>query len=86
MDDEEIQKVVVHNEYGNGRYADDDIPSAYNFFFLSQDGNCTEDEIIAAFFASIDNKLDDSEARKQLWRIGESRGSKRIKSIAEERK
>ncbi|PGH15104.1 hypothetical protein AJ79_02630 [Helicocarpus griseus UAMH5409] len=68
------------------RYADDDIPRAYSYFRLNyRDRNLTDDNIIGCFFALLRDTPEDTEPRRQLWRIGDSRGSEKIKAVAEER-
>ncbi|OJD19722.1 hypothetical protein AJ78_00345 [Emergomyces pasteurianus Ep9510] len=77
---------LVTLECSGSRYADDDIPRAYNYFQLDyRNRNLTDDDIIGSFFAHLRDTTNDTEPRRQLWRIGDSRGSEKIKSVAEER-
>ncbi|EEH48859.2 ubiquitin-specific protease UBP2 [Paracoccidioides brasiliensis Pb18] len=77
---------LVTLECSGYRYADDDIPRAYNYFQLDyRNRNLTDDDIIGSFFALLRDTPNDTEPRQQLWRIGDSRGSEKIKSVAEER-
>jgi ubiquitin carboxyl-terminal hydrolase 25/28 len=85
MDDRAIEH-VVSMEYTKGRYADDDVPAAYQYFQLDyRNQTLTDDTIIGSFFARLGDSANDMEIRRQLWRIGDSRGSEKIKSVAEER-
>ncbi len=85
MDDRAIDHAVAM-EYANGRYADDDVPNAYQYFQLDyRDETLTDDAIIGSFFARLGDSANDMEVRRQLWRIGDSRGSEKIRSVAEER-
>lgn len=84
-DGEKIDNLVTL-ECSGSRYADDDIPRAYNYFQLDdRNRNLTDDDIIGSFFAHIRDTANDTEVRRQLWRIGDSRGSEKIKAVAEER-
>lgn len=84
-DGEKINNLVTL-ECSGSRYADDDIPRAYKYFQLDYGNrNLTDDDIIGSFFARLRDTANDTETRRQLWRIGESRGSEKIKSVAEER-
>ncbi|KAG5297235.1 ubiquitin carboxyl-terminal hydrolase [Histoplasma ohiense] len=84
-DGEKINNLVTL-ECSGSRYADDDIPRAYKYFQLDyRNRNLTDDDIIDSFFARLRDTANDTETRRQLWRIGESRGSEKIKSVAEER-
>lgn len=78
---------AVSYEYNTGRYADNDIPEAFSYFQLDyRDENVSEDAIIGTFFARIgDSASDDMEPRRQLWRVGDTLGSEKIKAVAEER-
>ncbi|KKZ64949.1 hypothetical protein EMCG_09145 [[Emmonsia] crescens] len=84
-DGEKIDNLVTL-ECSGSRYADDDIPRAYNYFQLDyRNRNLTDDDIIGSFFAHLRDTANDTEVRRQLWRIGDSRGSEKIKAVAEER-
>ncbi|EQL34025.1 ubiquitin thiolesterase [Blastomyces dermatitidis ATCC 26199] len=77
---------LVALECSGSRYADDDIPRAYKYFQLDyRNRNLTDDDIIVSFFTRLRDTANDTETRRQLWRIGDSRGSEKIKSVAEER-
>lgn len=78
---------AVNLAYSEGKYTDDDVVSAYRYFGLSHDDpNLTEDSIIGKFYAFLSSTVHEIEPRKQLWIIGDSRRSERIKSAAEDRK
>ncbi|KAL4808447.1 hypothetical protein BDV18DRAFT_135027 [Aspergillus unguis] len=67
-------------------YTDADIAEAYRYFGLSYDDpRLTEDSIIGTFYAYLSSTTQETETRRQLWRIGDSRKSERIKSAAEDR-
>jgi ubiquitin carboxyl-terminal hydrolase 25/28 len=77
---------AVSDEYANGRYTDYEVPQAYRYFQLDpNDKNLTDDAIIGSFFARLGDSADDMEPRRQLWRIGDSLNSEKIKAVAEER-
>lgn len=76
---------AISLEYASGRYADDDIPNAYKYFELDYDDpTLSDDTIVASFFSRLNDSPHDMEPRRQLWRIGDSRGSEKLKSAAEE--
>ncbi|KAL5340525.1 hypothetical protein BJX70DRAFT_361255 [Aspergillus crustosus] len=67
-------------------YTEADIVEAYRYFGLSHDDpRLTEDSIIGKFYAYLSSTPQETETRRQLWRIGDSRKSERIKSAAEDR-
>lgn len=79
---------AVQVAYAEGKYTDDDIASAYEYFgFQHDDAWLTEDTIIGKFYAFLGatTSSQETEVRQQLWRIGDSRRSERIKSAAEDR-
>ncbi|KAJ5504111.1 Peptidase C19 ubiquitin carboxyl-terminal hydrolase 2 [Penicillium fimorum] len=85
-DDQETIDTAVQAAYEQGKYAVEDIISAYQYFNLHfDDPNLTEDSIIGKFYAFLSSTTQDTEARQQLWRIGDSRGSARIKAASEDR-
>ena len=71
---------AVQVAYAEGKYTDDDIVTAYD------DTRLTEDSIIGKFYAFMSSTNQETESRTQLWRIGDSRRSERIKSAAEDSK
>ncbi|KAF7586454.1 ubiquitin-specific protease ubp2 [Aspergillus hancockii] len=79
---------AVRIAYEEGKYTDDDVVNAYKYFGLSQDDQrLTEESIIGKFYAYLGatTTVQETETRRQLWRIGDSRRSERIKAAAEER-
>ncbi|GES61066.1 ubiquitin carboxyl-terminal hydrolase [Aspergillus terreus] len=85
-EDEAIIDTAVQLAYSEGKYTDDDVVDAYKYFGLSHDDKrITDDNIIGKFYAFLSATNQETETRTQLWRIGDSRGSDRIKSAAEER-
>jgi len=85
IDDRAINH-AVDMEYASGGYADHDVPDAYGCFQLDyRDKTLTDQAIIDSFFARLGDSANDMELRRQLWRIGDSRKSEKIKSVAEER-
>ncbi|KAL4892646.1 hypothetical protein BDV59DRAFT_193527 [Aspergillus ambiguus] len=85
-DDEAIIDRAVQVAYSEGKYTDDDVIEAYRYFGLSHDDTrLTDDNIIGKFYAFLGATTQETETRRQLWRIGDSRRSERIKSAAEER-
>ncbi|EYE91140.1 ubiquitin-specific protease UBP2 [Aspergillus ruber CBS 135680] len=77
---------AVQVAYAEGKYTDDDIVTAYRYFGLSHDDTrLTEDSIIGKFYAFLSSTNQETESRTQLWRIGDSRQSERIKSAAEDK-
>lgn len=86
-EDEAIIDTAVQLAYSEGKYTDDDVIDAYKYFGLSHgDKRITDDNIIGKFYAFLSATNQETETRTQLWRIGDSRGSDRIKSAAEESK
>lgn len=78
---------AVQVAYAEGKYTDDDIVTAYRYFGLSHDDTrLTEDSIIGKFYAFLSSTNQETGSRTQLWRIGDSRRSERIKSAAEDSK
>jgi ubiquitin carboxyl-terminal hydrolase 25 len=85
--DREVIQQTVMIAYSEGRYTHEDVIQAYKYFGLDpSDPNITEDILIARFYTFLGDTTHEkeTETRKQLWRIGDSRRSERIKSIAEE--
>jgi ubiquitin carboxyl-terminal hydrolase 25/28 len=81
----EVIDQAVMLAYSEGRYTEEDVVKAYKYFGLShQDPNLTEDSIIGKFYAFLSATTHEAETRKQLWIIGDSRRSERIKAAAEE--
>lgn len=84
--DKEVIDIAVQAAYDQGKYDVEDVVSAYQYFNLHfDDPNLTEDSIIGKFYAFLSSTTQDTEARLQLWRIGDSRGSARIKAASEDR-
>ncbi|KAM5479979.1 ubiquitin-specific protease ubp2 [Microsporum audouinii] len=77
----------VESEYAKGKYADDDMPESYQYFNFDffKDHVISDDAIIGAFYARLEDTQNDMELRKHLWRIGDYRKSEKIKAVAEER-
>lgn len=76
----------VSSEYTNARYADDDIPDSYHYFQLDYfDKHLTDETIVGSFYARLQDSSSDLEPRRHLLRIGNHRGSARIKAAAEDR-
>ncbi|EED17662.1 ubiquitin C-terminal hydrolase, putative [Talaromyces stipitatus ATCC 10500] len=72
--------------YSRGAYTTSDIFKAYEYFDLNpNDTTLTDDVIIGRFHAYLSSTTQETEARQQLWRIGDVRESERIKSAAEDR-
>lgn len=88
-EDEAIIDRAVQVAYAEGKYTSEDIVDAYDYFGLShEDRNLTDDGIIGRFYDSLGTlgQSDETETRRRLWRIGDSRRSERIKYAAEESK
>lgn len=84
-DRDTINEAVV-TAYSKGAYTTNDILKAYGYFGLSpNDTSLTEEVIIGRFHAYLSSTTQETEARQQLWRIGDARRSERIKSAAEDR-
>ncbi|KAJ5570525.1 Peptidase C19 ubiquitin carboxyl-terminal hydrolase 2 [Penicillium hispanicum] len=84
--DWEIIDQAVQVAYSEGKYTTDDVEEAYKYFGLCHDDpNLTEDSIIGKFYAFLSSTSQEAETRTQLWRIGQSRGSERIKAASEDR-
>ncbi|KAI3166891.1 hypothetical protein DTO039G3_6158 [Penicillium roqueforti] len=85
-EDKEIIDIAVQGAYEQGKYTVEDVVVAYQYFNLHfDDPNLTDDSIIGKFYAFLSSTTQETEARQQLWRIGDSRGSARIKAASEER-
>ncbi|KAJ5567536.1 hypothetical protein N7535_006842 [Penicillium sp. DV-2018c] len=85
-EDKELVDAAVSEAYADGKYALEDVTAAYQYFGLhSDDPNLTEESIIGKFYAFVNSTNNDVEARRQLWRIGDSLASEAIKSAAEDR-
>ncbi|KAL4881379.1 hypothetical protein BJY04DRAFT_188782 [Aspergillus karnatakaensis] len=85
-DAEEINRAVDTAYTEHNLYTDTDIVNAYKYFDLNHDDpRLTEDSIIGTFYAYLSSTSYETETRRQLWRIGDSRKSERIKSAAEDR-
>lgn len=77
---------AVQVAYAEGKYTNEDVFNAYKYFGLSYDDTrLTEDSIIGTFYAYLSSTTQEEETRQQLWRIGDSRRSERIKAAAEDR-
>ncbi|OGM39949.1 putative ubiquitin C-terminal hydrolase [Aspergillus bombycis] len=79
---------AVQVAYSEGKYTEEDVVDAYKYFGLSHDDQrLTEESIIGKFYAYLGatTAVQETETRRQLWRIGDSRRSERIKAAAEER-
>lgn len=84
-DRDTINEAVV-TAYSKGAYTTHDILKAYEYFGLSpNDTSLTEEVIVGRFHAYLSSTTQETEARQQLWRIGDARKSERIKSAAEDR-
>ncbi|KAL3479537.1 hypothetical protein BJX99DRAFT_255532 [Aspergillus californicus] len=69
-------------------YTEEDLVEAYKYFGLGHDDQrLTDDSIIGNFYAylSSSSPTQETQARRQLWRIGDHRKSERIKSAAQDR-
>ena len=85
-EDKEIIDIAVQGAYEQGKYTVEDVVVAYQYFNLHfDDPNLTDDSIIGKFYAFLSSTTQETEARQQLWRIGDSRGSASIKAASEER-
>ncbi|OJJ49211.1 hypothetical protein ASPZODRAFT_111904 [Penicilliopsis zonata CBS 506.65] len=85
-DDAAIIERAVEAAYAEGKYTNEDVANAYKYFSLnSDDSSLTDENIIGRFHAFLNSTTQENESRKQLWRIGDSRRSERIKSAAEDR-
>lgn len=85
-EDQEFIASAVNEAYSSGRYDLEDIRKAYSYFgFRLNDPSLTEDSIIGKFYAFLSSINNDTDARLQLWRIGDSRRSERIKAASEDR-
>ncbi|KAI2826377.1 hypothetical protein CBS147343_605 [Aspergillus niger] len=77
---------AVQVAYADGKYTDDDVINAYKYFGLTHDDpRLTEDSIIGTFHAYLSSTTQETDSRRELWKIGDSRRSERIKSAAEDR-
>lgn len=83
--DGEVIDRVVQEAYAEGKFTDDDVITAYQYFGYQLDQqSLTDESIIATFHAVLRNTAHETEARRQLWRIGDWRNSEEIKSAAED--
>ena len=72
---------AVQIAYAEGKYTNEDIVSAYRYFGLNHDDpNLTEDSIIGKFYAYLSSTTQETDTRTQLWRLGDSRRSERIRA------
>lgn len=77
---------AVMMAYSKGAYTTEDLQNAYRYFNLNPDDpTLTEELIVGRFYSYISSSTQETEARQQLFRIGEARRSERIKSVAEDR-
>lgn len=77
---------AIMTAYSKGAYTTDDVRKAYEYFGLNiNDNTLTEEVIIGRFHAYLSSTTQETEARQQLWRIGDVRRSEHIKSAAEDR-
>ncbi|KAL4921635.1 hypothetical protein BDW62DRAFT_197772 [Aspergillus aurantiobrunneus] len=78
---------AVETAYTEGNlYTEADVTEAHKYFGLAHDDpRLTDDSIIGTFYAYLSSTTQETETRRQLWRIGDSRNSERIKSAAEDR-
>lgn len=84
--DWEVIDQTVQVAYSEGKYTRDDVEEAYNYIGLwHDDPNLTEDSIIKRFHVLLSYTTEETELRKQVWRVGQSRGSERIKAASEDR-
>ena len=87
-EDMQIIDQAVQVAYADGKYTDDDVAEAYRYFNLwHDDSSLTEEIIIEKFYTYLGagSASQDTETRRLMWRIGHSRGSEKIKSVAEDR-
>ncbi|KAJ5777942.1 hypothetical protein N7520_001188 [Penicillium odoratum] len=85
-EDWEIINQAVQLAYSEGRYTEDDVTEAYRYFGLQRnDPNLTQEAIIGKFYAFLSSTNQETEARRQMWLIGQGLGSERIKSASEDR-
>ena len=85
-EDWEIIEQAVNVAYAEGRYTDDDVLEAYKYFGLPHDApNLDEEVIIGKFYAFLGSTTQETETRRQLWMIGQSLESERIKAASEDR-
>ncbi|KAJ6099530.1 hypothetical protein N7467_001065 [Penicillium canescens] len=77
---------AVQRAYADGKYTVEDLDQAYRYFGLRlNDPNLTDESIIGKFLAFLGSTNRETEARQQLWRIGDSRASESIISASEDR-
>jgi ubiquitin carboxyl-terminal hydrolase 25/28 len=75
----------VQEEYGDGKYATEDVVCSYSYFGLNFDDlGITDEHILESFYSHRGSAGQETEARRELWRIGDFRQSERIKAAAEE--
>jgi ubiquitin carboxyl-terminal hydrolase 25/28 len=85
LDGDTIEQAVMI-AYSEGRYTEEDVVHAYKYFGLEpHDSSLTDENILGKFYAFLGDTTNETETRKQLWRIGHSRKNERIKSAAEDR-
>jgi ubiquitin carboxyl-terminal hydrolase 25/28 len=84
-DRDTIEK-VVQAAYAEGKYADEDVAYAYSFFGFNNafDSSITDEEVLERFYNSLNSSKDETQARQELWRIGDSRDSMRLKAAADD--
>ena len=87
-EDEMIIDRAVQGAYAEGKYTVGDVINAYQYFGLSyEDYNLTEDNITDKFYTLLGaSGVEETEIRRQLWRIGDFLHNERIKTAAEESK
>lgn len=85
-EDWEIIQHAVQTAYSEGRFDDEDVLEAYKYFgFQQNDLHFDEEALIGKFYAFLSSTTQETETRRQLWIIGEDRGSERIKAASEDR-
>lgn len=76
---------AVQDAYSEGKFTDDDVSAAYQYFGCRRDDpHLTDENIIGKFHAFLKDTAHENETRRQLWRIGECRQSEQLKSAAED--
>lgn len=81
-----IIEKAIQEAYADGKYATEDIEFAFQKFGLDpHDHSVTDDKILKHFFDYISLNWQEAGARRDLWRIGDSRQSERIMSTADDR-
>lgn len=75
----------VRGEYADGKYATEDVECSFSYFGLPfEDPGITDEHILGTFYSHRGSAGQETEARRELWRIGDFRQSERIKAAAEE--